>query len=379
LLAAGESLLQAKSERTIKEGSSVEAHEVESLQKELVEVRKRCEADMATLRGEVSQLQAKLDATAAQEAGRLQERAALKRASRRAATAREILPQPLMELGMQVFGDEARLNTVVAEAAQISITYGDVPIQLRILRGDNAEQRLGQATEDGQEYGLDSLLALRQKKDDMVNMVDMGGNYGVVAISVYNKFRDRVRAVIVEPIAVTYFFMRWNMWINDVPYLTSEELLANKTKPGVLALNAAVTQKDGEDLQMCSSPGWSMNARPTDQTGFGCDCNTMTCTSVPGITTEMILDNYFQKDDITLLKMDCEGCEFHSLPSLAKNPQRVRRLVGELHLPAENLIDIACAHDAGKYMSKVCKLGEANYSCCLPLDCENPARQPCNW
>jgi hypothetical protein len=63
------------------EGSSVEAREVETLQKELAEVRQRYAADMAELHGEVSQLQAKLDAAAAQEASRLQEIAALKRDS----------------------------------------------------------------------------------------------------------------------------------------------------------------------------------------------------------------------------------------------------------------------------------------------------------
>ena len=40
--------------------------------------------------------------------------------------------------------------------------------------------------------------------------------------------------------------------------------------------------------------------------------------------------------------MDCEGCEFKSLPALDKPEisKRVRRLAGELHLPDKKLEDL---------------------------------------
>lgn len=295
--------------------------------------------------------------------------------------AREILPEPLMKLGLKTFGDEAKLNQIVSEAPLIHIKYGGVPVVLRILAKDTAEKRLGADTEDGQDYGLDTLLDVKKnKKGDMMNVIDMGANYGPVVISVFNKFKGKVRAVVVEPIAATYFFLRWNLYLNDVPDLSKDEFARHSKKPGVVALHGAVTDKMGQDLQMCSHPEWSMNARTSiREAEWPCDCNVMSCTMVPSVTTENILDSYFAQEDISLLKMDCEGCEYQSLPAINKHPSKILRLVGELHLPEEHLINIACKYDAGKYMSKVCRIGEAEWSCCLPLDCHNQRRNKCKW
>merc|ERR1719506_2047589 len=71
-----------------------------------------------------------------------------------------------------------------------------------------------------------------------------------------------------------------------------------------------------------------------------------------------------------MVKMDCEGCEAKSLPVLAKDTvsPRVRRLAGELHLPDQNLEEIACRWDHGRLLSK-CGDGE----CGLELSCDSAA------
>jgi FkbM family methyltransferase len=293
--------------------------------------------------------------------------------------AKDILPKVLHKLGMDIFGDESELDAAVLESVEVNMTYNGTPMVLRILAGDSAAQRL--STGDGEYPGLDSLEDLRKSKNDTVNMIDLGANYGVVPIAVFKKYPGLVRAVVVEPVAVTYFFLRWNLWINDVPHHSHKTWLSDSKKPGVRALNAAVTETDGEDVQMCSHPSVSMNSRTSTAAEHGihpvCNCSFETCAKVPGVSTEGLLD-YFGEDTVTLLKMDCEGCEYQGLPAIAKHPKRIARLVGELHAPEENLIDIACLYEEGEFMTKVCRVDKANWSCCLPLDCTE-GRKKCVW
>lgn len=294
--------------------------------------------------------------------------------------AKDLLPLHLLELGVQTFGSEESLNQVVAESNEIHIRYAGVPVSLRIMAGDNAAERLGAETEDGQDYGLDALLDLARKSNqDKINMIDLGANYGVVSIAVSSKYPGLLRAVVVEPIPSTYFFLRWNLWLNRIPDLAVTSFVDASKPAGVLALHRGVMGNLGDSLTMCSSPGWSMNARaiqPTDETP--CDCTVSTCTTVPGITTERLFDDFFPLEEVTLLKMDCEGCEAHSLPAIAKWPLRIKRLIGELHMPEEEHINLACLYDRGAYMTKVCKVAQDQYSCCLPLDCF-PERMKCKW
>lgn len=291
--------------------------------------------------------------------------------------ARQELPDHLFEMGKQVFKDEEGLNKIVAEATKVTKLFAGVQIELYIRGNDNAAQRLGEKTEDGGEYGLETLLDARHDENGMVNMIDMGGNYGAVTIAVFKKFPGLVRTVVVEPVAPTYFFLRWNLWLNKVPDVTKEEFMKEPKKPGVVAVFGGATEERHKDLLMCAHPEWSMNAHFVEKfdAGWGCDCSIMSCTTVPGITTESLFD-FFGKDAVTLMKMDCEGCEFQALPGLAKDPTRVKRLVGELHVPEEHLIDTACLFDNGRFMTKVCKTAEDTWASSLPLEC-NQQRKLC--
>lgn len=141
----------------------------------------------------------------------------------------DVLPRDLYEIGLQTFGGaKEMLDKVVKESVEIHVNYAGVPLRLRILAKDNAAQRLGGQTEDGKAYGLDTLLSgrglVRENRENMVNMIDLGGNYGAVTIAVYNKYPGLLRTVVVEPVATTYFFLRWNMFLNKVPSVTQKEL-----------------------------------------------------------------------------------------------------------------------------------------------------------
>lgn len=299
------------------------------------------------------------------------------------------LPESLVTLGIKTFGSKEELDKVVRESKLANIEYAGISLVLRFLKEDNAAWRLGQKSEDGY-GGLNDLEDIHSSKKDMVNMIDLGGNNGLVTIAVYNKYKGKVRAVVTEPISTTYFFMRWNMELNKVPYLTKDEFLKDTKKPGVVALHAGVTAKLGQDLHMCAHPEWSMNAIAQEQGGKGswnfehrgdgnCDCGPgFACTVVPGINTATIFDSFFQKATVTLMKMDCEGCEYYALPALMERPDRLKRLVGELHMPEEEFIDMSCKYDAGTFLTKVCRTGEAEWGSSLPLEC-GKERKVCKW
>jgi len=299
----------------------------------------------------------------------------------KAAQAREELPDHLHKLGLQVFSDEEGLNKAVSEAVTKTVTYDGVSLQMAFYGIDNAAQRMGGEDEDGLGYGLDTLLDERKTSDGMINMIDLGGNYGAVSIAVYNKFPGLLRTVVVEPVAITYFFLQWNLWLNNVPSLTREEFTKDASRPGVVALYGGVTDKPEEELLMCAHPEWSMNAHLVQsfEAGMGCDCGTHHCNKVPGITVNHLLEDYFD-GSTTLMKMDCEGCELSGLPVLMEtikaDPRRIRRLVGELHFPTHDLEDMACQFESGQFFVRICST-EANPVESQPLTCGAAERLPC--
>lgn len=290
------------------------------------------------------------------------------------------LPSHLIDLGKRTFGSEEALQQVVAQSTVINVKFGGTPVVLRIRGGDTAAERLGKPTEDGSDYGIDEVSTM-EGSNGMINMVDLGGNYGIVTISAFKKMPDALRAVVLEPVPATYFFLCWNLHLNQVPTyynLDPKEFRARSNEPSVVALFSGVTERTGEEIKMCAHPDWSMNAQASTAMDYACDCSTFICSTTPGISATSLFDEYYGSSEISLLKMDCEGCEFHALPALAKNPNRVKRLIGELHVPDEGLIDIACAYDNGKYVSKLCRLSESEWKSSLPLEC-GQARKICKW
>merc|ERR1719271_1981083 len=103
------------------------------------------------------------------------------------------------------------------------------------------------------------------------------------------------------------------------------------------------------------------------------------CHQVKGITTTNLLE-MFGADPITIMKMDCEGCELSGLPvlmeSIKEDPRRIRRLVGELHFPTHDLEDMACQFESGQFFVRICST-EANPVESQPLTCGAAERLPC--
>lgn len=144
---------------------------------------------------------------------------------------------------------------------------------------------------------------------------------------------------------------------------------AEVQNPGVIALNRGSAAVAGQDLHLCFIPKQSMNSRVCD-----CKAGEENCVIVPSITVDR-LAGMFGTQPIAMVKMDCEGCEFQSLPALAQMPvvTRIRRLAGELHIPDKEIEEIACRWDHGRLISKCQKNGPlwSDVECDKKLDCPN--------
>mmetsp|Transcript_90493 Transcript_90493/g.160284 ORF Transcript_90493/g.160284 Transcript_90493/m.160284 type:complete len:718 (+) Transcript_90493:80-2233(+) len=279
------------------------------------------------------------------------------------------LPEDLKKMGIDLFGSQGKVVDLLAASHVVSTSYANVSMDIAMSKNDDAATRFGPGYENGEEYGLDSLLAVpdsfhkafelrRTSGSKMLNMIDMGANLGVVSIAVYKKYRGLVRAVIVEPVPTTHFYLQLNLFLNGIPKLQTGHYGA--PQPGISAIQKAVSSNANFKLDMCT---------PTHDTQVGsmnsylitqerpCDCSREVCSSVGSTTVESLFDT-FGSEDITFLKMDCEGCEKDAMPVVdQKFGSRIRLLAGEMHMVGTNIVDMACKYNGGLYLQGFCQTG----------------------
>lgn len=277
--------------------------------------------------------------------------------------AADLLPPHLLELGRQLLGSDENLDELVAQSRAINVTYAGVPVTVRMLNGELSH---GSTVEDGGHYyGLDTLR--EAVPTGMLHVLDLGGNYGVAAAAAFKKYPDAVRAIVVEPIPVTYFLLRWNLWLNGIPELNGDT--QDESTPGVMVLNRGVADQDNKTMSFCYLPPHTMNA-------FACDCSPDStnsaeqCKSASGISTRTLM-NLLGESPIALMMVDCEGCEAESLPAVVEtiksSPDRIKRLAGELHAPSHALEDMVCQYNDARFL-KVCLSSSGHYES-EPLRC----------
>jgi len=277
------------------------------------------------------------------------------------------VPEHIMALGMKLFKTKDAVMAMVENSVLIDVKHAGVSMSLRMSKDDDATTRL---TQEGisMAYDLDDMGDKDSSKGDLLNMIDIGGNYGVVTIAVMKKYAKKLRVVTLEPAPATFFFLRWNLHINGVPEIEAADWDPKKGTSGVLAMNAGSADKDGESLHFCYFADSSMNSKM-------CDCKEGDngCLILPSITIDD-LGAKFDSQPISMLKMDCEGCEFESLPALVRSKvsKRVLRFMGELHIPDEKIEELACRWDHGRLVKK-CQFSKTNpqdVECDVELDCK---------
>jgi len=238
------------------------------------------------------------------------------------------LPQHLHELGLELFKSEAVLESVISSTSEVTTPYAGEDVIFRLVNGDGVDADC--------DYGLDSLRETASKSSGMINMLDIGGNYGRVSIAAFKKYPEAMRIVVIEPSPLTFFLLKWDLWLNEVTELTEEEFQSSPTSAGVLALNVGISGKQGPPTGLCYEPPKTMQAYvcgeclPEDLNTPGEDG--VQCFPMDGRTLDSLFEN-FGDEEISFLKMDCEGCEQDLLPALKKSSRKVVRFGGELHTP----------------------------------------------
>jgi len=163
-------------------------------------------------------------------------------------------------------------------------------------------------------------------------VVDIGANLGSFTLSAYLA-NPGLRILALEPMPVTFMFLKWNLLSNDIPEITEQEFHAGK--PGVLALQRAVTS-DGRGVQVEYSPAKSMNAitSASESSGqipqtYDVQLDSDRKTSVLSLSLPQFLGN----EPVKFLKIDCEGCEHEVVPMLSSSGMlaHVEMAAGEVH------------------------------------------------
>jgi len=283
-----------------------------------------------------------------------------------------MLPESVLALAWRLFEKEEVIVDIVESSVLVNVTYAGVEIPMHVNADADMIQSLGEES-TWFTYDLDTLGDESENSEDMLNILDVGGSFGIVTIAAMKKYPERLRAITVEASPTMFFYLKWNLAINGIPEIDetaglpcSDEKGNDPAGPGVLALNRAPTENDGDELHYCIDPDDSTKSRICD-----CDKGVHPCVIVPGIAMESLTSGMFSSEPIAMVKIDCQYCESQSLSALAANTkmsERVRRLVGQLHAPDQRLEEIACRWDHGRLMSK-CGDGE----CGLELSCDSAA------
>jgi len=281
------------------------------------------------------------------------------------------------------------LDAVVCNTFYHNLTYAGESLYMRRVLGET--HNFGVPLDNPDVYGLASLDTLPPNEHGMLNMMDIGGNVGVVTLAAFKKHGQKLRIVAVEPVPSTYFLFVWNLFLNGVPSLSQEQFTSNPTQAGVLALNRGITSTDDQIIGLCYQPPFTMNA-------LICNCQAQTgvvsheagvnqCASVSSHSFPYLLNLFGQDAPIAFLKVDCEGCENDLLPALtqiSQNPAwKLGRLAGELHLVSNAVEDMVCKFEAGKWFEHICNTGTPTAPIMsVPVDVpqrcsEGASRKPC--
>ncbi|MBN1761699.1 MAG: FkbM family methyltransferase [Methanomicrobia archaeon] len=139
----------------------------------------------------------------------------------------------------------------------------------------------------------------------MDTVVDIGAQIGIFSC-LAAKYADKVIAI--EPHPVNFSLLRENMRLNNQRNIVPSQM--------------AVSGKNGVQTLFLSEQGTADHSLiPFD---------TESLIEVTTCTLERLIESY-ELESISLLKMDCEGCEYEVLNSSRKLLNRIDRLVLESH------------------------------------------------
>jgi len=241
------------------------------------------------------------------------------------------LPQELKHVGRRLFNSMNLSNSAfdefvrgTAEPRTLHLGHGR---SIALVRQKTEETynpwKDVQVDTEHDEYGI-----LANNMSNSI-MIDIGSNIGTQAI-IAAKFNDEMRVVAMEPAPTSYFYLLWNMHLNGVTALSKSDLLTSPHgRSGIIALNSAVT-RDGHSSKMKYHWGRDSEQFRSSLLQSGGD---NVSANVQSVTLPSLLEDYGIRS-VSLLKIDCEGCEhgvFTGMDKFICDRRRFQRIEGELH------------------------------------------------
>ena len=177
------------------------------------------------------------------------------------------MPQHLIDLGHKLLGDAEVASLIQNRTTIVSTTLQGFPlpspVKLRLrLLADHAielEKMRGEMHQGAWEKFHLRRLASGVPRGEVIRMVDVGANVGLITIAaqLFHPAPHRcLQTVAVEPVPLTYFLLRWNLWENNITELSEDDLVrsplrspapalgvwpAGRARCGVLPLRFAIT------------------------------------------------------------------------------------------------------------------------------------------
>ena len=238
----------------------------------------------------------------------------------------ESLPPWLAALGCALVGQQ-RASRLVRNAANVtSLRAFGIEVHLTAFRKDDSIPRLKKefaSANHHDKYGLSHITSASPL------VLDVGGNIGFIT-TLINRLHPQSQIVVFEPSPVTYFFLRINLWLNQIHVLTSEELQSRPSVPGVYPVFGGLGGQDPFQL---------VHVADTDGASKYQSQNVIPMLEKPGTVPVYNWPRFMATHGLAsrvfdLVKLDCECCEYQLVPQASgwlSNKLAVKRLAGELH------------------------------------------------
>lgn len=242
----------------------------------------------------------------------------------------ERLPDELRKLGTELLGslfakyqERLKLSTTRLLGCSMCMAHlatDDTLVQLRIE--DKATER-----------NLRS--AINESTTGVV--VDVGANMGEYAIAA-SRIAPSALVLTVEPVPPTYWILRVNLWLNGVNVLPESGLRNSSPHRGVVPVHAAIGSSAAASshfayfslFRKSQAAFTTRDERPRSSFARGF-YGGWKSRRVPVRSIEELVG----QRTISLLKMDCEGCEFEAISAMPlaffASHVRIERFVGEMH------------------------------------------------
>ena len=254
------------------------------------------------------------------------------------------LPDDLLRVGRQVFhnNDEA-FGTFLQklDVMRLSVT-NDRSILIAFAKDDQMmsyrlRKEVGPSKD---EYGIVNSIT---ETDGVI--VDVGANVGVTTITAA-KIHPTLQIVSFEPVPTTYFLLYYNILLNEIPILNPNQLKLGG-RAGVLPIHAALAGRDSESKVV----RWSVQASNMAVVNSLQESDRLGKSFLRSIVRSISLEKYLSSHGgvdkcVRLLKMDCEGCEFETIPMMAsfiRDRKRVRRFSAEVHQSLRSVEEVTYA------------------------------------